>query len=82
MTLTPTPVLAVIRTDLPEGARIRKEPAGETLKFLTNNQLVIVLPETQEQDGVAWVRVQTLDGVQGWIVQSLLLSVTATPTTQ
>jgi uncharacterized membrane protein len=78
-TLTPTPVLAVVRTDLAEGARIRKEPGGETIDFLSNNALVIVLPETQEKNGIAWVRIQTLDGVQGWIVQSLLLNVTATP---
>jgi len=82
LTPTPTPVLAVIRTDLPEGARIRVEPGGETLRFLANNELVIVLPETQEVDRIAWVRVQTLEGVQGWIVQSLLLNVTATPSAQ
>jgi uncharacterized membrane protein len=81
-TFTPTPVLAVVRTDLAEGARIRKEPGGETIDFLANNALVIVLPETQEKDGIAWVRIQTLDGVQGWIVQSLLLNVTATPPPQ
>jgi hypothetical protein len=78
-TLTPTPVLAIVRTDLTEGARIRKEPGGETIDFLANNALVIVLPETREKDGVSWVRIQTLEGVQGWIVQSLLLNVTATP---
>ena len=78
-TLTPTPVLAVVRTDLAEGVRIRKEPGGETIDFLANNALVIVLPETQEKDGISWVRIQTLEGTQGWIVQSLLLNVTATP---
>jgi hypothetical protein len=80
-TLTPTPVLAVVRTDLAEGARIRKDPGGETIDFLSNHALVVVLPETQEKDGIAWVRIQTLDGIQGWIVQSLLLNVTATPPT-
>jgi Domain of unknown function (DUF389) len=78
-TLTPTPLLAIVRTDLADGARIRKEPGGETSDFLANNALVIVFPETQEKGGVSWVRIQTLDGVQGWIVQSLLRSVTATP---
>jgi len=78
-TLTPTPALAVVRTDLAEGARIRKEPGGETIAFLSNNALVIVLPETTQKDGVSWVRIQTLEGVQGWIVQKLLLDVTATP---
>jgi len=79
-TLTPTatPILAIVQTDT-EGARIRLEPGGETIGFLANNSLVILLPETAEKDGVAWVRVIAPDGAQGWIVQSLVLRVTATP---
>jgi Domain of unknown function (DUF389)/Bacterial SH3 domain len=78
-TLTPTPVLAVIRTDITEGARIRAEPDGETIGFLANGALVIVLPETRDSNGVAWVYVRTQDGKIGWIVRSLLAQVTATP---
>ena len=78
-TQTPTPILAVIRTDLAEGVRIRQEPGGETIGFLANNELVIVLSETQQKDGISWVRIQTMRGVRGWIVQLLLLNVTATP---
>jgi len=59
--------------------RIRQEPGGETIGFLANNELVIVLSETQQKDGISWVRIQTMGGVRGWIVQSLLLNVTATP---
>jgi hypothetical protein len=81
LTLTPTatPVLAIVRSDLPEGMRIRVEPGGETIGFLANNALVILLPETAEIDGVVWVHVITPDGLQGWVVESLILRVTATP---
>jgi hypothetical protein len=78
-TLTPTPVLAVIRTDITEGVRIRVEPDGETVGFLANGELVIVLPEIGESNGVVWAHVQTRDGKIGWIVRSLLTQVTATP---
>jgi hypothetical protein len=59
--------------------RVRAEPGGETIGFLANGSLVILSSETAEEGGIAWVRVQTLDGVQGWIVQSLVVQVTATP---
>lgn len=80
LTPTPTPVLAVIRSDLPEGGRIRAEPAGQTVGFLTNGAVVVLLNETVELDGQAWVRIQTTEGLQGWILQSLILQVTPTPT--
>jgi hypothetical protein len=69
----------MVRTDLPEGARIRAEPGGETIGFLANDTMVILLPETAELDNVAWVRLITPDGTKGWIVQSLVAQVTGTP---
>jgi len=78
-TLTPTPILAEVRADVAEGARIRAEPNGETVGFLANGALLILLPENKEVDGVFWVRVQTPEGLQGWVVQSLLRRTTATP---
>jgi hypothetical protein len=78
-TLTPTPILAYVRTDLPEGARIREKPGGNTIDFLANNTLVVLLPQTAEEGGVLWVRIIAPDGTQGWIVQSLILMVTPTP---
>ncbi len=80
LTLTPTPVFGIIRTGGSEGARIRAEPNGETIGFLTNNELVIILPETKEFEGVIWTRIVTSNSLQGWIVQSLLGSVTPTST--
>lgn len=79
LTPTPTPVLALVRADLPEGVRIRAEPGGQTIGFLANGALVILLPETAEAGGQSWAHILTQDGVEGWIVQSLILQVTATP---
>ncbi|MCZ7552417.1 MAG: hypothetical protein M5U05_07505 [Anaerolineales bacterium] len=63
-----------------EGVRIRREPGGETIGFLSDNELVILLPETTQLDGVEWAQVQTSAGQQGWMVRSLILRVTLTPT--
>ena len=83
-TLTPTPtatpIFAVVVLDTAaEGARIRAEPGGETVGFLADQTLVILLPETQEVDGVLWVRVIGPGDTEGWIVQSLVRTVTSTP---
>jgi hypothetical protein len=78
-TPSPTPVMAIVRTDLPEGVRIRVEPGGETAGFLSNDTLVILLPETMEKDGKEWIRIIAPGGIQGWIVKSLVMIVTATP---
>jgi hypothetical protein len=80
-TLTPTmtPVLAMITTGAVEGVRFRAEPGGATIGFLSNGALVIVQPETIDVNGTVWVRITTLDGRTGWILQSLLTLVTATP---
>jgi len=80
-TPTATPILAVVRTDLPEGARIRSEPGGETIGFLSNNSLVILLPEVTSFDGLDWIRIISPGGEEGWIVQTLVIIVTATPIT-
>jgi hypothetical protein len=59
--------------------RFRSEPGGTTIGFLRSDTLVIVLPDTVEQDGVIWAHIITPDGTEGWIVQALLYLVTATP---
>jgi hypothetical protein len=79
LTPTPTPILAVVRSDVPEGVRFRREPAGETIGFLANGDLVILLPETSDKGGIPWIRIVAPDGRQGWIVQTLIVRVTATP---
>lgn len=80
LTLTPTPVLGVIRAGGSEGARLRAAPNGETIGFLTDNELVIILPETEVTNGISWARIEIANGLQGWIVQSLLGSVPPTST--
>lgn len=79
LTPTPTPILAIVEGDAQDGVRFRSEPGGATIGFLRSNTLVIVLPDTVEIDGVVWAHIITPDGTQGWIVQSLLALVTATP---
>jgi hypothetical protein len=80
-TPTATPILALVQAGLPEGARIRSEPAGITIGFLTSDTLLILLPDSiQEKEGEIWVQVITPSGEQGWILQRLLVPVSATPT--
>jgi uncharacterized membrane protein len=79
-TPTATPIFAYVDTGSAEGARIRAEPGGETIGFISNGTLVILLPETREVAGELWVRVVAPEGIEGWIVQSLVALVTPTPT--
>jgi len=79
---TVTPILRIIRMDLPEGARIRTEPNGETIGFLANGTLVTLLAADQEFEGIYWAQVQTQDGLIGWIVQSLITNLTETAPSQ
>jgi uncharacterized membrane protein len=76
---TATPILAIVALESSEGARIRAEPNGETIGFLSDGTLVILLPETREVDGVLWIRLIAPGEIEGWIVQSLVKTVTATP---
>lgn len=75
----PTPVWAKIVAGSSDGAFVRAEPSLEALvvKSLLNGMLVQVLPETAQNNNVTWVHVRTTDGIEGWIVRSLIA--TATP---
>lgn len=78
-TSTATPVLVLIQSD--NGARIRSEPAGTTSGFIADSTLVILVPGSRtEVEGVEWVEVIIPDGTRGWILESLIFSVTPTPT--
>lgn len=79
LTPTPTPDYGLVIAGSSEGVRIRREPGGETIGFLPDNELVILLSETIQLDGVEWVRVRTSAGTEGWMVRSLILRVTLTP---
>ncbi len=79
-TLTPTatPVFAIVQSGTTDGARMRAEPGGATIGVLANGVTIIVLPETEELEGVVWARIIAPDGTEGWIVQSLIVQITAT----
>jgi hypothetical protein len=79
LTPTPTPVYAIARANTADGVRFRSEPGGTTLGFLSNDTLVILLPDTVELDGVLWAHIIVPGGQEGWIVQSLVSLPTATP---
>jgi len=71
----------VIRASEGGGAFIRDEPGGPALITLANGATVTIIPnDFQDVNGVIWVHVFTIVNdrrVEGWILQSLLL--TATP---
>lgn len=76
---TPTPVLALVQASAGGGAFIRNQPAGEIITIVANGSLMQVLPETVEEEGVTWVHVLSPDGVEGWMVQGLLVTATPAP---
>ena len=79
-TFEPTPVLAKINAVEGGGAYMRKTPAGKFLATLENGVIVEVLGETEEVNGVTWVKIAAIKNglrMEGWIIQSVL--VTATP---
>lgn len=80
-TPAPTPVWAIISAAGSDGAFIRAEPkAGSTrLTSLLNGNLVEVLPETVQEGAIVWVHVRTVKGLEGWIVQALLVTATPAP---
>jgi len=78
-TPTPTPMYAIVQSPEGGGAFVRDEPAGEIIGLVANGTLVQVLGDTQEAGGYIWAHIITPDGIQGWMVQSLLVRTTPTP---
>lgn len=80
-TIQPTPSYALINSSIGGGALLRTEPAsGSVITVLDNGLLVQVLPEIEIVGTVTWVRVRTLDTVEGWVLQSVLTATTLTMT--
>ena len=71
-TPTPTPVFAVVNVPEFDGGRLRESPQGNTITILLNGTVVEVLPDTIEIDSVLWLHVITEDGIEGWMVSTLL----------
>jgi SH3-like domain-containing protein len=51
------------------------------LAALINEYLVEILPETAVVDGVTWSHIRTTEGIEGWVLQSVLAMATPVPTT-
>ena len=80
-TIEPTPAYAVIDAD-PNygGAKVRTEPGGGTqVDILINGTIVQVLPEIQNVGTETWVRIRTLNNIEGWVLQTVLTATTLTP---
>ncbi len=83
-TVTPTltPVVALISAGEGGGAHLRAEPGftAESITLLENGTLVQVMPdEPVEEGGGIWIRVRTVQGDEGWILQILLVTATPSP---
>ncbi len=79
-TLEPTPSYAIITSPELGGANIRTEPGGGTvLTTLINGSLVQVLSEIESVGTRTWVRVRTLNNIEGWVLQTVLTATTLTP---
>lgn len=81
ITPKPTPVWAKVFTNSEEysGVIVRKQPAGEYLTSLLNEQVVQVLPDTQLVGTTVWAHIVLEDGREGWMVRNLLMTATPIP---
>lgn len=77
----PTPVWARIKPNDKGGALVREQPNYDApiVKSLLNDTLVQVLPDVYQSKNVTWVKISTPDGVEGWIVLTLLVTATPAP---
>ena len=76
---TATPVFAFVDAGEAGGAFVRAEPAGEIISLVANGTRVQVLPEREQADGQTWIRIITPEGVDGWMLEILLVAATPTP---
>lgn len=76
----PTAAYAVIAASSGGGAVVRSDPAGVTiLATLLNGAMVQVLPDIQNIGGSNWIHIRTEQDIEGWVLQTVLTSVTPTP---
>ena len=63
------------------GVNLRDAPGGEVIRGLADGTLVQAYPEGEaEADGIHWLHVVTLDGVEGWLAVNNLVQASGTPT--
>ncbi len=79
-TAQPIPSYAIITSSYGNGALLRTEPgSGTVITALDNGLLVQVLPDIVSFGTVTWVRIRTLDNIEGWVLQTVLTATTQTP---
>ncbi len=77
----PTPSYAIIESAVGGGALVRAEPGtGAPVATLLNGILVEVLPDVRNVGGFDWAHVRTSDGIDGWVLGSVLTPATPAPT--
>ncbi len=81
ITPEPKPYLAVVKVSGAAGAYIREEPAGAVVSSVLNGSWVEIQPQYAEQtvNDTIWVFIRTDDGVEGWMMKSLLDIRASTP---
>jgi hypothetical protein len=86
ITAEPTPIIALVRAPEGGGAFIRERPGGQGVTILPNGWAVTIVPnDIQELNGVTWVHVIAIINdtrVEGWMIQSLLVTATPAPNWQ
>lgn len=81
-TATATPVEALVRVQEEAGAFMRDAPDGNIISTLFNGSVVVLSGQTDTGQGSrTWLQVFDLENqVEGWILQSLLITATPAPT--
>ena len=83
VTAEPTPIIALIRASEGGGAFIREKPGGIVVATLGNGSTVTIIPDDlQEVNNVVWVHVFAIVNdirVEGWMIQSVLVTATPVP---
>jgi uncharacterized membrane protein len=78
MTSTPTPQPAVVIGTGQRGAFLRDEPGGNTIGYMSDNDPLLILGSTIDDDGVVWFKIRTAYEMDGWILGGLLATITPT----
>ncbi|HPK26702.1 MAG TPA: SH3 domain-containing protein [Anaerolineaceae bacterium] len=78
-TSTPTPVLALVNSEVGVRMRAEADPNAEVLAYLNNLTEVELLGEEKIIGNTLWQKVRAPDGKIGWIVGQYLITATPTP---
>ena len=80
LTPIPTPVWAIVTAA--NGVYVRSKPSstGAIVTTVEKGGLVKVLPDTVKEGLTTWVHIVTPEGIEGWVIQSVLVTATPSPT--